>query len=122
MDIDSQNLGIKVVNGSLTFALSQSHTDSANDDIKNNAMAVSYVMGNGMTIGAYTFNSKDDLDTAEEYTSSGVELQYTVAAGLTAVINVDDYKYIAATTNAAGVMDGLADSGTNSKFTLLASF
>jgi len=122
VDKDSQNLGIKVVNGSLTVALSQSHTDSANDDIKNNAVAVSYVMANGMTIGAYTFKSVDDLDTAEEYSSSGVELQYTVAAGLTAVINVDDYKYQAATTDVAGVRGGLADSGTNSKFTLKASF
>jgi len=122
VDIDSQNLGIKVVNGSLTVALSQSHTDSVNDDIKNNAIAVSYVMANGMTIGAYTFKSEDDLDTAEEYTSAGVELQYTVAPGLTAVINVDDYKYTAATANVAGTDGGLADSGTNSKLTIKASF
>ena len=121
-DVDSQNMGVKLVNGSITFALSQSELSSANDDINNMAVAVSYKMANGMTIGAYSFKSEDDLDTAEEYTSSGVELQYTVAPGLTAVINVDDYKYTAATTDAAGVLGGLADSGTNSKLTIKASF
>ena len=121
-DVDSQNMGVKLVNGSITFALSQSEKSSANDDINNMAVAVSYKMANGMTIGAYSFKSEDDLDTAEEYTSSGVELQYTVAPGLTAVINVDDYEYTAATTNAAGVMGAVADSGTNSKLTLKASF
>ena len=123
-DVDSQNMGVKLVNGSITFALSQSEESSANDDINNMAVAVSYKMANGMTIGAYSFKSEDDLDTAEEYTSAGVELQYTVAAGLTAVINVDDYEYTAATVNAAGVIQNTsqADSGTNSKLTLKASF
>jgi predicted porin len=121
-DKDAQNMGIKVVNGNITFALSQSEESSANDDINNMAVAVSYKMANGMTIGAYSFKSEDDLDIAEEYTSSGVELQYTVAAGLTAVINVDDYEYTAATTDVAGVGGALADSGTNSRLTLKASF
>ena len=115
-------MGVIVVNGNITFALSQSEESSANDDINNMAVAVSYKMANGMTIGAYSFKSEDDLDIAEEYTSTGVELQYTVAAGLTAVINVDDYEYTAATTNAAGVIGALADSGTNSRLTLKASF
>ena len=123
-DKDAQNMGIMVVNGNITFALSQSEESSANDDINNMAVAVSYKMANGMTIGAYSFKSEDDLDTSEEYTSSGVELQYTVAAGLTAVLNVDDYEYTAATVNAAGVIQNTsqADSGTNSKLTLKASF
>jgi len=121
-DKEQQNMGIKLVNGNITFAASTSEATSANDELKNKAFAITYKMANGMTIGAYTFDSKDDKDTSEEYKSSGVELQYTVAAGLTAVINVDDYTYTAATTNAAGVMGGLADTGTNSKLTLKASF
>jgi len=123
-DKDSQNLGIKVVSGSMTFSVSQSDTTSANDDIQNQGAAVSYKMANGMVIGAYTFKSEDDLDIAEEYSSSGVELQYTVAAGLTAVLNVDDYEYTAATTNVGGVAQAIsqADSGTNSKLTIKASF
>ena len=123
-DNDSQNLGIKVVSGSMTFSVSQSENTSANDDIQSTAAAVSYKMANGMVVGAYTFKSEDDLDTSEEYTSSGVELQYTVAAGLTAVINVDDYEYTAATVNAAGVIQAIsqADSGTHSKLTIKAAF
>jgi len=123
-DTDSQNMGIKIVNGSMTVAVSQSEKTSVNDDINNMAVAVSYKMANGMTIGAYTFKSEDDLDTSEEYTSSGVELIYTVAAGLTAVINVDDYEYTAATVNVGGTSQAIsqADSGTNSKLTLKASF
>ena len=108
----------------LSFVVSQSSTEASDEDIQATAAGVSYKMANGMTIGAYSFKSEDDLDTAEEYTSTGVELQYTVAAGLTAVINVDDYEYTAATVNAAGVIQGTsqADSGTNSKLTILASF
>ena len=123
-DKDSQNLGVKVVSGSMSFTISQSDTTSANDDIQNQGAAVSYKLANGMVIGAYTFKSEDDLDINEEYVSSGVELQYTVAAGLTAVLNVDDYEYTAATTNVAGEIQNItqADSGTNSKLTLKASF
>jgi len=123
-DTDSQNLGLKVVSGNVSFLVSQSEKTSANDDIQNTGVALSYKMANGMTVGAYTFKSEDELDTSEEYTSSGVELQYTIAAGLTAVINVDDYEYTAATVNAAGVIQGTsqADAGTNSKLTLKASF
>ena len=123
-DTDSRNVGIKVVSGSITFSVSQSEKSSANDDIDNKAAAVSYKMANGMTIGAYTFKSEDSLDTSEEYSSKGVELIYTVAAGLTAVINVDDYEYTAATVNAAGTSQAIsqADTGTNSKLTLKASF
>ena len=121
-DSEQQNVGIKVVNGNITLSASQSEATSTNDELKNQAFAVSYKLANGMTIGAYTFDSQDDLDIDEDYKSSGVELQYTVAAGLTAVVNVDDYKYTAATTNAAGVIGGLADKGSNTKVTLKASF
>ena len=53
---------------------------------------------------------------AEEYTNSGVEIAYTVASGLTAYINVEDYEY------KAGTSGGTADSGTASKLTIKASF
>ena len=52
-----------------------------------------------MVLGAYTMKSEDDLDAGEEYSSAGVEVQYTIAAGLTAVINVDDYDYKIGTNN-----------------------
>jgi len=59
-DNDSQNVGIKLVSGSMSLLVSQSENTTANDDIQNSAMAVSYKMANGMVIGAYTFKSEDD--------------------------------------------------------------
>jgi hypothetical protein len=81
--------------------------------------SVSYKMANGMVLGAYTMKSEDDKDTNEEYTASGVEVQYTIAAGLKAYINVDDYEYTAATS---GGDTTTSDSGTNTKLTIKATF
>ena len=74
-----------------------------------------------MVVGAYTQKGEDDIDTSEEYTRSGVEVQYTIASGLTAVINVDDYEYKIA-TGGGSIDTTQADSGTNSKLTIKASF
>jgi hypothetical protein len=79
-------------------------------------------MPNGMTVGAYTFKSEDDLDAGEEYTRSGVELQYTIASGLTAVINVDDYEYKEGTSDGTNATLHVDDSGTSSKLTIKAAF
>ncbi len=120
-DKDSQNLGIKVVNGNLSFALSQGTEEAADEDQEHTGAAISYKMGNGMTIGAYTVDGEDTLDAGEEYTASGVEVQYTIASGLTAVIIVEDYEYKAPTTaDANGTTTG--DSGTNSRLVIKASF
>jgi hypothetical protein len=120
-DNDMQNLGVKIVAGNLSFIASQSSNEAADEDVQNTGAAVSYKMANGMVLVAHTMKSEDDLDAGEEYTKSGVELQYVVAAGLTAVINVDDYEYTAATTPDS---DGTStsDSGTVSKLTIKASF
>ena len=53
------------------------------------------------------------LDAGEEY-SSGAEVQYTIASGLTAVLTVEDYSEVTG--------GGTADSGTNSRLTIKASF
>jgi outer membrane protein OmpU len=120
-DTDAQNLGVKIVSGNLSFIASQSHLETADDDIESTGAAISYTMANGMVLVAHTMKSEDDLEAGEEYTKSGVELQYKIAAGLTAVINVDDYEYTAATTpDATGT--STADSGTVSKLTIKASF
>ena len=116
-DTDSQNLGVKIVSGPVSFILAQSTYEAAGEDQEANGASVSYAMGNGMTIGAYTMESDDGADAGEEYTKSGVEVQYTIASGLTAVITVDDYEYKKGTGG-----DGTADSGTNSKLTIKASF
>ena len=118
-DTDSQNIGVKVNSGNISFIVAQSSVESVADDYDTVGASVSYKMANGMVLGAYTLKSEDDKDTAEEYTASGVEVQYTIAAGLKAYINVDDYEYTAATS---GGQTTTSDSGTNSKLTIKATF
>jgi outer membrane protein OmpU len=120
-DTDAQILGLKVVSGNLTFVASQTAYEAVDEDIGTTGAGVSYEMANGMVLAAYTMKSEDDLDAGEEYTKSGVELQYNIANGLTAFINVDDYQYKAATSPDT---DGtsVVDSGTASKLTIAASF
>jgi hypothetical protein len=120
-DTDSQNLGIKIVNGPLSFIMSQGITEGADENQEMMGAALSYDMGNGMIVGAYTTDGDDSLDAGEEYTASGVEVQYTIASGLTAVVIVEDYEYKAPTTaDTAGTTTG--DSGTNSRLVIKASF
>jgi len=116
-DTDAQNLAVKVVTGNMTFVISQSTKEGFDEDLDNTGAAVSLKMANGMTLGAYTFKSEDALDIGEEYTKSGVELQYVIASGLTAVINVDDYEYKAGTSETT-----VSDSGTQSSLTIKTSF
>ena len=116
-DIDSSTMGMKIVSGDISMIISQGTYEASGEDYDNMGASISYKMPNGMTIGAYTFNSEDDADTGEEYSRSGAEVQYTIASGLTAVINVDDYDYKIGTNSGA-----TADSGTNSRLTIKASF
>ena len=116
-DVDQENMGMKIVSGDISVIVSQGGTESNDEDIKNAGASISYKMPNGMTVGAYTFKSEDDLDAGEEYSRSGAEVQYTIASGLTAVINVDDYDYKKGTSDATN-----SDSGTNTKLTIKAAF
>jgi hypothetical protein len=118
-DIDSQNIGVKIVSGPVSVILAQSTYEASDENQEANGAAISYNMGNGMIIGAYTMESDDSLDAGQEYSKSGVELQYTIASGLTAVVTIDDYEYKKGTDATAL---GTADSGTNSKLTIKASF
>jgi len=121
-DTDSQNLGIKVVSGNLSMIVSNGTYEAADEDRSTSGFSVSYKMANGMTIGAYSLKSEDDLDVGEEYTAAGVEAQYTIAAGLTAVVTVDDYDYKATTGTADTDGTSTADSGTTTSLTIKASF
>jgi len=116
-DIDSDSMAMKIVSGDLSLIISQSGYEADDEDHENQGASISYKMPNGMTIGAYTFKSEDDLDVGEEYTRSGAEVAYTIASGLTAVINVDDYEYKKGAGDATN-----SDSGTNSSLTIKASF
>jgi len=122
-DTDSQNIGVKVVSGPVSVILAQSQYEANDEDREANGAAISYNVGNGLVLGAYTMEAEDTLDAGEEYTKSGVELQYTIASGLKAVVTVEDYEYKVGTdsdiTNAG---DRVNDSGTNSKLTIVATF
>jgi hypothetical protein len=92
-DKDETNMGLKIVSGDLSLIVSQGTTEKVDEDIDNQGASISYKMPNGMTIAAYTFKSEDSLDAGEEYSRSGAEVAYTIASGLTAVVNVEDYDY-----------------------------
>ena len=118
-DIDQENMGLKIVSGDLSVIFASGQYEANDEERDNVGAAISYSMPNGMTVGAYTAKSEDDLDAGEEYTRTGVELVYPIAAGLTAMINVDDYDYKKGTDSDVATQD---DSGTNSKLTIQATF
>jgi hypothetical protein len=118
-DNDSHNLGIQIAAGDMTIIASQSEKTNQSDELSSSSLGISFAMPNGMTVGAYTFQSEDDLDTNEEYEKSGFELQYTIASGLTAYINIDDYEYTATSSDggSGGSTTATSDSGSNTKLT-----
>ena len=139
-DTDSQVIGIKVSSGNITAAISQSTYEAAavafkagtassttkarvapvaavdQADEESIGAAVSFKVNDGMTITVHTAET-DDAVTTESYSNSGIELKYTIASGLTAFLNVEDYDYKAG--NSANNTD---NAGTASKLTIKASF
>ena len=120
-DVDMENMGMKIVSGDVSVIISQGGYEASDEDRDNAGASISYAMPNGMKIAAYTFKSEDDLDVGEEFTRSGAEVQYTIASGLTAVINVDDYDYKITAANHES-SNTVADSGTITQLTIKASF
>jgi len=114
-DIDSQQIGIKISTGSATVVLAQSEYEASGDDEQGTSAGISFKVSDSMTVGAFTSEVEDDL-SAEEYTNTGAEIQYTIASGLKAIINVEDYDY------KTGTSGGFSDNGTASKLTIKASF
>ena len=120
VDTDETNLGLKVVSGDISMILSTGKYEGDDEDRDNTGVGVSFAMPNGMTLGAYTFKSTDDLDIGEEFTRSGAEVQYTIASGLTAMVNIDDYDYKVTAANHEATPT--ADNGTMTQLTIKASF
>jgi hypothetical protein len=139
-DTDSQVMGIKVSSGNITAAVSQATYEKAataavagtastttaarvapvdavdKADEESIGAAVSFKVNDGMTITVHTAET-DDGQTTESYSNAGIEIAYTVAPGLKATINVEDYDYKAG--NSANNTD---NAGTASKLTINASF
>ena len=116
-DADTQNIGIKIAAGNASIVLSNATYEDADQDESTNGVAASFKVSDAMTLVGYSTKLEDDLTASgEEYSVSGLEVQYTIASGLSAVINVEDYEY---DTGSSG---GTNDSGTASSLTLKASF
>ena len=116
-DRDSQTLGVSVSAGNLTATVNQATFEDFEDDEEGMAAAVSIKLSDAMKIGVFTSQVEDDDATSlEEYTNTGAELNYTIAPGLNAIINVEDYDYKAGSTGKT------ADNGTVSKLTIKATF
>ena len=139
-DIDSSVIGLKVSSGNITAAVSQSTYEKAavaavagtastttaarvapiaavdQADEESIGAAVSFKVNDGLTITAHTAET-DDGQTTESYSNSGVEIAYTIASGLTAYINVEDYDY-----KAGNSTNNTDNAGTASKLTIKATF
>jgi hypothetical protein len=139
-DTDSSVIGVMVSSGNITAAVSQSTYEAAarasvagsastntaarvapitamdQADEESIGAAVSFKVNDSLTLTAHTVETDDGI-TTEEYSNSGIEVAYTVASGLTAYLNVEDYDYKAG--NSTGNTN---DSGTASKLTIKATF
>jgi hypothetical protein len=114
-DTDSSNYGVKIVSGDLTFILATAEYEAVGADEESTGAGAKMAISDGLSAAVFSYKVEDD-STSEEYTNSGVEVAYTIASGLTAYVNVEDYEY------KAGSSGGTADSGTASKLTIKASF
>jgi len=119
-DTDQTNMGLKVVSGDISLIVSQGTYEAVDEDRDNQGASISYKMPNGMTVAAYTFKSEDALDVGEELSRSGMEVSYSIASGLTAVVNVEDYDYKVDASTHEGTP--VVDNGTATQLTLKASF
>ena len=120
-DTTSNNLGVKFVSGDIKLTVSQGTFENADEDRKATGAAISYKLANGITLGAFMVDSDDTMDAGETYSASGVEAQYTIAAGLTAVVNVNNYDYKVG-TNPDTDMSTVSDNGSSTSLTIKAAF
>jgi outer membrane protein OmpU len=115
-DIDTQVIGVKVTSGNITAAVSQSTYEAASNDEESTGAAISFKVSDGMTLTGYTTETEDN-SAGGDYSNAGLEVKYSIASGLTAFLNVEDYDYKVGTSTG-----NTADSGTVSKLTIQASF
>ena len=119
-DVDDSSIGAKIASGPITFLISQGQYEAADEDIETQGASITYAFGNGVTLGAFTVKSEDDLDVGEEFSASGAEIQYEIASGLSAVITHTDYDYQVISGNHESTPT--ADNGSATQLTIKASF
>jgi len=120
VDVKSTSVGAKLVNGPITLIAATSTYKAADEDRDNKGFGIKYAMSDAISLGAYVHKSDDALDIGESLSTSGMEVNYTIASGLIAVVTVEDYTYKVDATNHEATP--VADNGSVSKFTIKASF
>ena len=98
-----------------TASQNSSSTDASDEE--SIGAAVSFKVNDATTVTLHTAETEDGIKT-ESYSNSGIEIAYTIASGLTAFINVEDYDYKKGTA----VHSGADNAGTASKLTIKATF
>jgi hypothetical protein len=122
VDTDITSMGIKVVHGNISVAAADGNYTAVDEDRSTQSAAISYNMGNGLVVGYGTVQSEDDLDVGEEYTANHYEAAYTIASGLTAVVNVSDFDYKVATATHENGSTAVKMNGTTTSLTIKAKF
>jgi len=118
-DTDYTSMGVAIVMDAVSLTVSNSTSEGVNEDISTHSAAVSYDLGNGLVVAAGSVSSEDDLDTGEEYDMTTYEAAYTIASGLSAVLNISDFDYENGTAADASQVDV---NGTNTSLTIKATF
>jgi hypothetical protein len=120
VDTDISSVGIKVAMNDFTVMVANSTKEASGEDISTQSAGLSYKISDAMTVNFATVTSEDDIDTGEEYDANHYEAVYTIASGLSAVVNVSDWDYKkGSTSNNTGAVDM---NGTTTKLTIKASF
>ena len=118
-DNDTTSMGITVVMDALSVSVSNGTYQAVDEDRTTNSAAVSYNLGNGLVVAAGAVSSEDDQDAGEEYDMTSYEAAYTIASGLSAVLNVSEFDY----ENGTDADNSQVDiNGTNTSLTIKASF
>jgi hypothetical protein len=120
VDTDISSVGIKVAMNDFTVMVANSTKEASGEDISTQSAGLSYKISDAMTVNFATVTSEDDIDTGEEYDANHYEAVYTIASGLSAVVNVSDWDYKkGSTSNNTSAVDM---NGTTTKLTIKASF
>jgi len=116
-NLESKNYGVKIVRGNISAAFAKGTYDALDEDRSMEGIGASYNMQNGFILGAYKTSASDADDPLESYDNMGFEVQYTIATGLTAVVNYENFDYDAGTSD-----ETTSDDGNLTKVTIKAAF
>ena len=99
VDTDVSSVGIKVAMNDFTIMVANGTNEASGEDVSTQSAGISYKVSDALTVNFGTVTSEDDIDTGEEYDANHYEAVYTIASGLTAVVNVSDWDYTKGTTS-----------------------